>query len=66
MLTDELGRGTSTFDGYAIAYGVLNHLLVHTRCLGLFSTHYGTMAKELENHPLISMMHMGFCHDEEK
>ena len=63
VILDELGRGTSTFDGYAIAFGVLNHLLLQSRCLGLFSTHYGTLAKELEKNPLISLMHMGFFED---
>ena len=66
VILDELGRGTSTFDGYAIAFGVLNHLLIQSRCLGLFSTHYGTLAKELESNPLISLMHMGFFEDTEQ
>ena len=65
VILDELGRGTSTYDGYAIAYGVLHHLLIQTRCLGLFSTHYGSLAKEMETNPLISLMHMGFYQDEE-
>lgn len=65
VILDELGRGTSTYDGYAIAYGVLHHLLIQTRCLGLFSTHYGSLAKEMETNPLISLMHMGFYQDQE-
>ncbi len=31
LLLDELGRGTSTHDGYAIAYAVLRHIALHTR-----------------------------------
>ncbi|KAJ3219606.1 DNA mismatch repair protein msh6 [Dinochytrium kinnereticum] len=50
VVLDELGRGTSTFDGYAIAFSVLRHLLTDTRCLGLFSTHYGMLTSEfMEN-----------------
>ena len=41
-------------------------MLIQSRCLGLFSTHYGTLAKELENSPLISLMHMGFFEDKDQ
>lgn len=40
VILDELGRGTSTHDGVAIAAAVLQWLLSHTRCLLLFITHY--------------------------
>lgn len=40
VIIDELGRGTSTHDGLAIAQATLQHLLTHTRCLTLFVTHY--------------------------
>ena len=66
VILDELGRGTSTFDGYAIAFSVLNHLMVHTRCLGLFSTHYGNLTKEFVNVPTIGLRYMSFQTDEER
>merc|ERR1719245_2177343 len=37
---DELGRGTSTFDGAAIASAVLTELAHSVRCMTLFATHY--------------------------
>ncbi len=37
---DELGRGTATHDGVAIAAATLTHLVRRTRCLTLFVTHY--------------------------
>ncbi|KAA8533740.1 hypothetical protein F0562_031257 [Nyssa sinensis] len=40
VIIDELGRGTSTHDGVAIAYGTLHHLLEQKRCMVLFVTHY--------------------------
>ncbi|KAK9143420.1 hypothetical protein Syun_012820 [Stephania yunnanensis] len=40
VIIDELGRGTSTHDGVAIAYAALHHLLEHKRCMILFVTHY--------------------------
>ncbi|TPX61213.1 hypothetical protein PhCBS80983_g01244 [Powellomyces hirtus] len=66
VILDELGRGTSTFDGYAIAHSVLYHLITHVRCLGLFSTHYRMLTNEYGNHPLIAMKYMSFMTDEDK
>ncbi|KAL2459897.1 DNA mismatch repair protein MSH3 [Abeliophyllum distichum] len=40
VIVDELGRGTSTHDGIAIAYATLHYLQEHKRCLALFVTHY--------------------------
>ncbi len=40
VIIDELGRGTSTHDGLAIAMATLQHLVLITRCLTLFVTHY--------------------------
>ncbi|KAJ7470616.1 muts domain V-domain-containing protein [Mycena latifolia] len=47
VILDELGRGTSTFDGMAIAHAVLNHLVTSTQCKTLFITHYPLIAAEL-------------------
>ncbi|KAJ3266034.1 DNA mismatch repair protein msh6 [Chytriomyces hyalinus] len=66
VILDELGRGTSTFDGFAIAFSVLYHLVTQVRCLGLFSTHYGMLTKEFEGNPLVSLNHMSFVSDEER
>lgn len=40
VILDELGRGTSTGDGAAIAAAVLDHLTASVGCRGLFATHY--------------------------
>ena len=40
VIIDELGRGTSTFDGQAIAEAVLNYIVKRIKCNTLFSTHY--------------------------
>ncbi|KAG0220391.1 DNA mismatch repair protein msh6 [Mortierella sp. NVP41] len=58
VILDELGRGTSTFDGYAIAYSVLHELSTRIGCLGLFSTHYGTLTTEFERDPNVALKHM--------
>ncbi|GAA5799547.1 hypothetical protein HPULCUR_004963 [Helicostylum pulchrum] len=64
VILDELGRGTSTFDGYSIAYSVLHYLSTHIGCLGMFATHYQTLCKEFERNPEINNMHMGYIMDE--
>ena len=40
VILDEIGRGTSTFDGLSIAWAVVEHLHEINRCRGLFATHY--------------------------
>ena len=40
ILMDEIGRGTSTFDGISIAWAVARHLAEKTRAYTLFATHY--------------------------
>ena len=45
VVLDELGRGTSTHDGMAIASSVLDYLVRDKKCLTLFITHYQTLAR---------------------
>ncbi|PNT62187.1 DNA mismatch repair protein MSH3 isoform X2 [Brachypodium distachyon] len=40
VIIDELGRGTSTHDGVAIAYATLQYLLKEKKCIVIFVTHY--------------------------
>ncbi len=47
VLLDEVGRGTSTFDGMSIAYAVIEYIDKKVKCKTLFSTHYHELT-ELE------------------
>ena len=40
VILDEVGRGTSTQDGLAIASAILEDLVMRTRCYSMFATHY--------------------------
>ncbi|PIM97702.1 Mismatch repair ATPase MSH6 (MutS family) [Handroanthus impetiginosus] len=55
---DELGRGTSTSDGQAIAASVLEHFVRTVQCRGLFSTHYHRLAVDYQKDPKVSLCHM--------
>ena len=48
LILDEVGRGTSTYDGLSIAWSVIEFLAKHVRAKTLFSTHYHELT-ELEN-----------------
>ncbi|EJC97743.1 DNA mismatch repair protein Msh6 [Fomitiporia mediterranea MF3/22] len=66
VILDELGRGTSTYDGMAIAGAVLHQLATHTLPLCFFATHYGSLTDDFAYHPNIRNMHMSTIIDDEK
>lgn len=58
LVIDELGRGGSSSDGFAIAEAVLHHVATHIGSLGFFATHYGTLINSFEKHPQIMPQRM--------
>lgn len=66
VILDELGRGTSTFDGNAIAYAVVQHL---TRVVGartMFATHYHSLCEEFERDAAVRLGHMACVVEEQE
>lgn len=58
VIMDELGRGTSTFDGTSIASAAVKHLVERNRCLTLFATHYHSVLEEWQNEASVRLGHM--------
>ena len=57
VLMDEIGRGTSTFDGMALAAAIARELVDKNRSMTLFATHYFEL-RSLQNNTLRSRMSM--------
>ena len=58
VVLDEIGRGTSTFDGLSIAWAAVEHLHERNRCRGLFATHYHELTALSEKLPRLVNMSM--------
>ncbi|HEZ1756966.1 TPA: DNA mismatch repair protein MutS, partial [Neisseria meningitidis] len=58
VLMDEVGRGTSTFDGLALAHAVAEHLLQKNKSFSLFATHYFELTYLPEAHTAAVNMHL--------
>ncbi|WP_026340740.1 DNA mismatch repair protein MutS [Thioalkalivibrio sp. ALJT] len=57
VLMDEIGRGTSTFDGLALALACAERLARHNRALTLFATHYFELTTLAEREPAVANVH---------
>ena len=58
VLMDEVGRGTSTFDGLALAHAIAEHLLQKNQSFSLFATHYFELTALPEQHAHAVNMHL--------
>ncbi len=58
VLMDEVGRGTSTFDGLALAWAIATALLQETRCFTLFATHYFELTQLPQRHLGCANVHL--------
>ena len=58
VLIDEIGRGTSTFDGLALAWACAAHLAGTVRAFTLFATHYFELTRLPDEHPGIANVHL--------
>jgi DNA mismatch repair protein MutS len=58
VLMDEIGRGTSTFDGLALAWACADHLAQRSGALTLFATHYFELTQLPEQYSNIANVHL--------
>ncbi|MBV9259521.1 MAG: hypothetical protein JO215_16010, partial [Ktedonobacteraceae bacterium] len=65
IILDEIGRGTSTYDGLAIARAVVEHLHNETGARTLFATHYHELASMADELPHLSVCTMAISDDEQ-
>ncbi len=66
VLMDEIGRGTSTFDGLSLAWACASHLVGATRSLTLFATHYFELTTLTELHDQLHNVHIDAVEHNEK
>ncbi len=58
VLLDEIGRGTSTYDGLALAWAAARHLAIRLRAFTLFATHYFELTALPEEFQGIANVHL--------
>ena len=58
VILDEVGRGTSTYDGMSLAQAILEHLLSSTKAMVLFATHYHELTTLVQQFPQVQNAHM--------
>jgi DNA mismatch repair protein MutS len=66
ILMDEIGRGTSTFDGLSLAWACAEHLAKVTKAYTLFATHYFELTTLAEEHKTIYNVHLDAMEHGEK
>ncbi|KAI8974066.1 muts domain V-domain-containing protein [Pilobolus umbonatus] len=67
VILDELGRGTSTHDGEAIAYAALRYFIEHVQSINLFVTHYTSLTQLASLYPThIRNYYMSYIEDQEE
>ncbi len=58
VLMDEIGRGTSTFDGLSLAWAIARHLVERNRSHCLFATHYFELTRLAEEYREVANVHL--------